>query len=101
MNSFAGLFLGCHVGLDEEGKLHQYVIYKQKQKGLKITKLDDPKGKNTDIENYTPSTSITVHLSLPNSRGCDSLNDREPEYLDPYAPQHMPGNSFPDTRRRL
>jgi hypothetical protein len=50
--------------MDEEGELHQYVIYEQtKPKGPKIIKLDDPKGKNSDIENYTPPTSLTVHLS--------------------------------------
>lgn len=51
-------------GLDEEGELHQYVIYEQaKQKGPKVIKLDDPKGKNPEVENYTPPTSLTVHLS--------------------------------------
>ena len=50
--------------MDEEGELHQYVIYKQaKQKGPKIIRLDDPKGKNAEMENYTPPTSLTVHLS--------------------------------------
>lgn len=48
-------------GLDEEGELHQYAIYEQ-QKGPKIIKLDNPKGKNVDL-NYTPPTSLTVHLS--------------------------------------
>jgi hypothetical protein len=52
------------VGLDEEGELHQYVVYeKTKSKGPKVIKLDDPKGKNADIEKYTPPTSLTVHLS--------------------------------------
>ena len=56
--------LRCRTGLDEEGELHQYVIYEQaKPKGPKIIKLDDPKGKNADIETYTPPTSLTVHLS--------------------------------------
>ena len=50
--------------MDEEGELHQYVIYEQaKPKGPKIIKLDDPKGKNAEMENYTPPTSLTVHLS--------------------------------------
>lgn len=58
------LTLRFRTGLDEEGQLHQYVIYEQvKPKGPKIIKLDDPKGKNSDIENYTPPTSLTVHLS--------------------------------------
>lgn len=51
-------------GMDEEGELHQYVIYEQeKRKGPKVIKLDDPKGKNTDMEKYSPPTSLTVHLS--------------------------------------
>lgn len=50
--------------MDEEGELHQYVIYEQeKPKGPKVIKLDDPKGKNAEMENYTPPTSLTVHLS--------------------------------------
>ena len=50
--------------MDEEGELHQYVIYEQaKLKGPKIINLDDPKGKNTEMENYTPPTDLTVHLS--------------------------------------
>ena len=50
--------------MDEDGELHQYVIYEQtKPKGPKIIKLDDPKGKNAEMENYTPPTSLTVHLS--------------------------------------
>ena len=50
--------------MDEEGELHQYVIYEQaKPKGPKIIKLDDPKAKNAEMENYTPPTSLTVHLS--------------------------------------
>lgn len=50
--------------MDEEGELHQYVIYEQgKPKGPKIIKLDNPKGKNADIQSYTPPTSLTVHLS--------------------------------------
>jgi hypothetical protein len=50
--------------MDEEGELHQYVIYEQaKPKGPKIIKLDNPKGKNSEMEKYTPPTSITVHLS--------------------------------------
>lgn len=50
--------------MDEEGELHQYVIYEQtKPKGPKIIKLDDPKRKNAEMENYTPPTSLTVHLS--------------------------------------
>lgn len=51
-------------GMDEEGELHQYVIYEQtKPKGPKVIKLDNPKGKNSEMGNYTPPTSITVHLS--------------------------------------
>jgi len=53
-------------GLDEEGELRQYVIYEQakpKAKGPKIIRLDDPKGKGPDVEDYTPPTSLTVHLS--------------------------------------
>ena len=50
--------------MDEEGELHQYVIYEQgKPKGPKVIKLDDPKNKNAEMENYAPPTSITVHLS--------------------------------------
>ena len=50
--------------MDEEGELHQYVIYEQaKPKGPKIIKLDNPKDKNAEMESYTPPTSITVHLS--------------------------------------
>lgn len=50
--------------MDEEGELHQYVVYEQtKPKGPKIIKLDDPKGKGPEVENYTPPTSIMVHLS--------------------------------------
>ena len=47
--------------MDEEGELHQYAIYEQ-HKGPKVIKLDNPKGKNVDL-NYTPPTSLTVHLS--------------------------------------
>ena len=51
-------------GMDEEGELHQYVIYEQeKRKGPKVIKLDDPKGRNADMEKYSPPTSLTVHLS--------------------------------------
>jgi len=54
----------CCVGMDEEGELYQYVIYEQaKPKGPKIIKLDDPKGRNAEMESYTPPTSLTVHLS--------------------------------------
>lgn len=50
--------------MNEEGELHQYVIYEQaKLKGPRIIRLDNPKGKNTEMENYTPPTSLTVHLS--------------------------------------
>jgi len=50
--------------VDEGEELHQYVIYEQaKPKGPKVIKLDDPKGKTTEMENYTPPTSLTVHLS--------------------------------------
>lgn len=50
--------------MDEEGELHQYVIYEQaKSKGPKVIKLDNPKAKNSEVENYTPPTSLTVHLS--------------------------------------
>ena len=48
----------------DEGELYQYVIYEQaKPKGPKVIKLDNPKGKNAEMENYTPPTSLTVHLS--------------------------------------
>ena len=51
-------------GMDEEGELHQYVIYEQvKPKGPKVIRLDDPKGKNAEMGGYTPPTSLTVHLS--------------------------------------
>ena len=50
--------------MDEEGELHQYVIYEQaKSKGPKVIKLDNPKAKNAEVENYTPPNSVTVHLS--------------------------------------
>jgi len=50
--------------MNEEGELHQYVIYEQaKLKAPKIIRLDNPKGKNTEMEKYTPPTSLTVHLS--------------------------------------
>jgi hypothetical protein len=66
-SSFCDLSVLCsefRAGMDEEGELHQYVIYEQtKQKGPKIIKLDDPKNKNSERENYTPPNSLTVHLS--------------------------------------
>src|SRR5882762_7671765 len=58
------LILTCRTGMDEEGELYQYVIYEQaKPKGPKVIKLDDPKGKNSEMEHYTPPTSLTVHIS--------------------------------------
>ena len=50
--------------MDEEGELHQYVIYEQaKPKGPKVIKLDGPKNKNSEMGNYAPPASIMVHLS--------------------------------------
>lgn len=48
--------------------LHQYAVYDTKEgttpsKGPRIINLDDTKGKDKMMREYTPPTSLTIHLS--------------------------------------
>ena len=69
-------------GLDDEQELHQYVVYNTTTpKGPKRINLDDSdKGKGKS--DYTPPTSLTIHLSkidMPELRPKPTIYDKHPD----------------------